>query len=159
MRRWWLRAAPPPIIFEWQSLAQQIRYRWKRNFTENRIHIKYRKNTLISRFYGGIRDFGQIQGIFEMPKNITLIECEQIIYHFELKMDTFYPLSSSLFSSSPGLGRGLGSRARMPKTKVTLSWLKWNFAWVIRTIKACLMQNLSLLAFLFLEIWYDKVSL
>ena len=42
---------PRPIIFERQILPQQTVYRWKGNLTANRIHIKYWKNTLISRFY------------------------------------------------------------------------------------------------------------
>ena len=37
------RPLPPPIIFEWQNLPQQIIYRRKENLTENIIHFKYRK--------------------------------------------------------------------------------------------------------------------
>ena len=41
----------PPILFERQILPQQAIYRWKRNLTASRIHFKYWKNILISRFY------------------------------------------------------------------------------------------------------------
>ena len=44
-------APPPPIIFEPLILSQQTIYRWKGNLTANRIHFKYLKNILISRFY------------------------------------------------------------------------------------------------------------
>ena len=46
-----VRGAPPPIIFEQQILPQQTVYRWKGNLTASRIHFKYWKNILISRFY------------------------------------------------------------------------------------------------------------
>ena len=49
-------------------------------------------------------------------------------------------------------GRGRGSEAQMPKIKVNINRLKWNFAWVIIPIKAFLLQNLSLVARLVLEI-------
>ena len=41
---------PPPIIFEPRILPKQTIYRWKVNSTANRIHFKYLKNILISRF-------------------------------------------------------------------------------------------------------------
>ena len=63
----------------------------------------------------------------------------------------------SLFSRSPGPGGG--SEAQMPKIKVNINQLKWNLAWVIMAIKAFLMQNLSLIALLVLEIWRHKISL
>ena len=47
----------------------------------------------------------------------------------------------------------------MPKIKVNNNRLKWNFAWVIISIKAFLMQNLSVIALPVLEIWRYKVSL
>ena len=47
----------------------------------------------------------------------------------------------------------------MPKIKVNINRLKWNLAWVITTIKAFLMQNLSLVALPVLEIWRHKISL
>ena len=50
-RRRWLWVPPPPIIFERQILPQQTIYRWKGNLTTSRIHFKYWKNILISRFY------------------------------------------------------------------------------------------------------------
>ena len=56
------------------------------------------------------------------------------------------------------LARG-GSEAQMPKIKVNINQLKWNLAWVIMAIKAFLMQNLSLIALLVLEIWRHKISL
>ena len=51
-----------------------------------------------------------------------------------------------------------GSEAQMPKIKVNITRLKWNFAWIILTIKAFLMQNLSVVALLVLEIWRHKIS-
>ena len=53
----------------------------------------------------------------------------------------------------------LDSEARMPKIKVNINWLKLNFAWVIISIKAFLMQNLRLIALLVLEIWRHKIFL
>ena len=50
-RRRWLGAAPPPIIFERQTLPQQTIYRWKGNLTASRIHFKYWENILISRLH------------------------------------------------------------------------------------------------------------
>ena len=52
-----------------------------------------------------------------------------------------------------------GSEARMPKIKVNINWLKLNFASVIISIKAFLMQNLRLIALLVLEIWRHKIFL
>ena len=52
-----------------------------------------------------------------------------------------------------------GSEAWMPKLKVNINWLKLNFAWVIISIKAFLMQNVRLIALLVLEIWRHKFSL
>ena len=51
------------------------------------------------------------------------------------------------------------SETPMPKIKVIINRLTWNVAWVIIAINACLMQTLSLVAFLFLEIWRFKISL
>ena len=56
-------------------------------------------------------------------------------------------------------GWGGGSEAWMPKLKVNINRLKWNFAWVIIFIKVFLMQNVSLLTLLVLEIWSHKISL
>ena len=56
-------------------------------------------------------------------------------------------------------GGGGGSEARMPKIKVSINRLKRNFAWVIISMKAFLMQNVRLIAFLVLEIWSHKISL
>ena len=67
------------------------------------------------------------------------------------------PIRPGLFSHLPGLGGG--SEAQMPKIKVKINQLKWNLAWVIMAIKAFLMQNLSLIALLVLEIWRHKISL
>ena len=52
-----------------------------------------------------------------------------------------------------------GSEAQMPKIIVNINWLKLNFAWVIISIKAFLMQNLRLIALLVLEIWRHKFFL
>ena len=73
------------------------------------------------------------------------------------KNNCLNPIRPSLFIRSPGL-RG-GSEAQMPKIKVNINRLKWNFAWVIAAIKAFLMQNLRVIAFLVLEIWRHKISL
>ena len=50
------------------------------------------------------------------------------------------------------------SQACIPKIKVNITWLKLNFAWVIIGTKPFVMQNLSLVPFLFLEIWRHKIS-
>ena len=59
-RRRWLGAPPPPppppTLFERQILPQQTIYRWKGNLTASRIHFKYWKNILISRFYEQFRE-------------------------------------------------------------------------------------------------------
>ena len=47
----------------------------------------------------------------------------------------------------------------MPKIEANINQLKWNLAWVIMVINAFLMQNLSLIALLVLEIWRHKISL
>ena len=39
------------LIFEGRNRPQQIIYHWKRNLMTSRIHFKYWKNILISRFY------------------------------------------------------------------------------------------------------------
>ena len=64
------------------------------------------------------------------------------------------PIRPSSFSCSPG-----PKGAQRPKIKVNINRLKWNFVWVIITIKAFLIQNLRLLALLVLEIWRHKISL
>ena len=69
------------------------------------------------------------------------------------------PIRPGLFSRSPGPGGGGGSEAQMPKIKVNINQLKWNLSWVIMAMKAFLMQNLSLIAPLVLEIWRHKISL
>ena len=71
------------------------------------------------------------------------------------------PIRPGRFSRSPGprRGGGGGAEARMPKIKVNINRLKWNFACVITTIKAFLMQNLRVIALLVLEIQRHKISL
>ena len=99
-------------------------------------------------FISRVRIIFSIQLIQFLKEIINTIICIQL-----------NPIKPGLFSRSPGPGGGEGgSEARMPKIKVTIYRLKWNFAWVIIAIKACLMQNLSLVAFLFLEIWGHKFS-
>ena len=66
----------------------------------------------------------------------------------------FNSIRSGLFSRSPGSDSLTGQ-----KFKVKINRLKWNFARVIIAIKPCLMKNLRLVAFLFLEIWRHKISL
>ena len=63
------------------------------------------------------------------------------------------------FQSFARSGGGGGSEARMPKIKVNINRLKWNFAWVIMAMKAFLMQHLRLIALLVLEIWRHKIFL
>ena len=72
--------------------------------------------------------------------------------------DTHLTLSGPAFSVVRQ-ARGGGSEAQMPKIKVNINWLKLNFAWVIMSIKAFLMQNLRLIALLVLEIWRHKIYL
>ena len=72
------------------------------------------------------------------------------------------PIRPGLFSLSPGPEEGEGgggSEAQMPKIKVNINQLKWNFAWVIIPIRAFLMQTVRLIAYLILEIWHHKISL
>ena len=45
------RHPPPPIIFKRQNLTQTNYVSLERQLTANRIHFKYWKNILISRFY------------------------------------------------------------------------------------------------------------
>ena len=71
---------------------------------------------------------------------------------------SFWPYQARPFESF-ARGGGGGSEARMLKIKVSIIWLKWNFAWGIIGIKACLMQNVSLLAFVALQIWRHKIVL
>ena len=46
----------------------------------------------------------------------------------------------------------------MPKIKVNIDRLNWNFAWVVIAIKAFLLENLRLPALLGLDIWRHKIS-
>ena len=55
------------------------------------------------------------------------------------------------------LGQRGGSEAQMPKIKVTINQIRLNFPRIIEAIKACLMQNLSLVACPVLEIWHHKI--
>ena len=45
----------------------------------------------------------------------------------------------------------------MPIITVNINRLKWNFAWIIISTKAFLVQNLRLIALLVLEIWRHKI--
>ena len=71
----------------------------------------------------------------------------------------YLTLSGPAFSVVCQAGGGGDSEAQMPKIKININQLKWNLAWVIMAIKAFLMQNLSLIALLVLEIWRHKISL
>ena len=84
-------------------------------------------------------------------------------YTSALSKNWTVPLVSSLTLSGPAFSvvrqaRG-GSEAQMPKIIVNINWLKLNFAWIIISIKAFLMQNLRLIALLVLEIWRHKIFL
>ena len=50
-----------------------------------------------------------------------------------------------------------GSQTRIPKIRVTIYSVKWNSAWVITGTKTFLMQILTLLPLLLLEIWRHKI--
>ena len=82
-----------------------------------------------------------------LVKTTQSIETWKVILCFTKYVN---PIRPGLFSHSPG-PRG-GSEARMPNIKVNINGLKLNFAWVIISIKAFLMQNLRLIALLVLEI-------
>ena len=70
-----------------------------------------------------------------------------------------FTLSGPAFSVIHPAWRGAGgSEVRMPKIKLNINRLKWNFVWVIIAIKAFLMQDLRLIALLVLEIWRHKIS-
>ena len=68
------------------------------------------------------------------------------------------PIKPDLFSPSPGRGGGTQrpgcQKSRLPST----DWNETLHESFI-AIKACLMQNLSVVAFLFLEIWRRKITL
>ena len=100
------------------------------------------------------------------------------IIHMELKHGKTFSISSHMknFLTLSGLafsvvrhargcvcvcwgGGGGGWEAQMPKIKIFVNRLKSNLARVIVTIKALLMQNLSMVALLVLEIWRHKISL
>ena len=78
------------------------------------------------------------------------------IRHNFINLIGINPIRPGLLSRSPGPGGG--SEAQMPKIKVKINQLKWNLAWIIMAIKAFLMQNLSLITLLVLEIWRHKIS-
>ena len=69
---------PPTIIFERQSLTQQIIYHWKGNLTADRIHFNHWKNILISRFYelGNLRMVLIDQVAGEITVNNVCVLCE-----------------------------------------------------------------------------------
>ena len=75
-------APQKPIIFELQILPQQTICRWKGNLTASRIHFKYWKNILISRFY---EQFSRNGSGTAVQKNFRLIKYEHIIYHVEAR--------------------------------------------------------------------------
>ena len=77
---------PPPIIFEPLILPQQTIYHWKENLTANRIHFKYLKNILISRFYEQFSRNGSANGSrAAVRKNFKLLKYEHVIYHFKAR--------------------------------------------------------------------------
>ena len=87
----------------------------------------------------------------------------QKLYKHKFFWETFWSISLTLSGPAFSVVRqaqgGRGSEAQMRKIKVNINWLKWNFAWVIISIKPFLMQNLRLIALLVLEIWRYKISL
>ena len=73
---------------------------------------------------------------------------------------TFSPVLNirfGLFIRLSGSSWG-SSEAQMPEIKINIIQLKWSFSRVIIVIKACLLQNFSLLPFLVLEIWRRKIN-
>ena len=76
------RSGPSPIIFEPLILPQQTIYRWKGNLTANRIHFKYLKNILISRFYEQFSRNGSAmtpEQLFEKISNFKNMNMSYII--------------------------------------------------------------------------------
>ena len=71
---------PPPIIFKPYILPQQTIYRWKGNLTANRIHFKYLKNILISRFYDQFSRNGSAMAPERMFEKISDFKIRNILY-------------------------------------------------------------------------------
>ena len=101
-----------------------------------------------------------------MLSKVSLASLVQSVIPKRFKRDTCQTFTQPkrLTLSGPAFSvvrqaRGGGSEALMPKIKVNINWLKLNFAWVIISIKAFLMQNLRLIALLVLEIWRHKIFL
>ena len=46
-----MRGDPLRIIFERRYRLEQTIYNWKKNLSESMIHLRYRQNILVSRFY------------------------------------------------------------------------------------------------------------
>ena len=71
---------PPPIIFEWLKLPQQIIYRRKGNLSESPNHLKYWENSLISRFYEQFSRSSRNLGHFGNPKKFQTLRAKSISY-------------------------------------------------------------------------------
>ena len=76
-----------------------------------------------------------------------------------VKLQQFYSFNLIRPGLSSRLPGPSGSETQTPKIKVNINRLKWKFAWVIISIKVFLMQDLSLITLLILEIWRHKISL
>ena len=93
---------PPPIIFEPYILPQQTIYRWKENLTANRIHFKYLRNILISRFYEQFSLNGSamapermIEKISDLKiMNILYIILKHVVWRFRIYIITFAKYSN-----------------------------------------------------------------
>ena len=55
-------------------------YRWKGNLTANRIHLKYLKNILISRFYGQFSRNGSTMALERLLEKIANFKNMDMLY-------------------------------------------------------------------------------
>ena len=74
------QGSPPPIIFETWTLLQQTIYHWKGNLTSNRIHFKYLKNILISRFYEQLSWNGSVMAPEQLFEKISNFKNMNVLY-------------------------------------------------------------------------------
>ena len=77
-----------------------------------------------------------MSGKMKFGKVTTLLQCHP---NSILAWNKLNPIRPGIFSRSPG------PRGGMPKIKVNINRLKWNFVWVIVAVKGSLMQNLRVI--------------
>ena len=83
---------PPPIIFEWLKLPQQIVYRRKGNLSKSSNHLKYWENILISRsseqFSRSSRNLGHFWKFEKISDswntNISYVILKRVIWRFQI---------------------------------------------------------------------------